>query len=421
MKIQRIEVQNIKHVEFWELRPRTLNVISGANGTGKTSRLDALRAVFAGGTDPEWLRKGCKEGHVIVELDTGATIKKRLWIKRNGEITSELVITDPEGLPVPAPQTFVDQLAGILAVDPVRLLQMPPKKFAEELLKILPIRFLREQIGNCGYLPDTNATDSYSLDDVVAMRKKLYDSRRAANLKAEDANATATQLARSLPPEDDGDPREQLATWRGEADAIRKRVQAGKDEIRESLRLQIEAIRKQADKDVEALREAATASVEEIERITAGDLKAALESVAAIEERAAAYQRAAGAREQVDVFRAKSREAALDASRLDTALEKLDALKSSKLSDLPVAGLTYENGEFLVDGISWPHCNTARRVEIGLQIAAAMEPDLRFLVLDDCEHLDSEGWAALESGAAAMGYQVAATRVTDEPLKVEAR
>jgi hypothetical protein len=263
--------------------------------------------------------------------------------------------------------------------------------------------------------------DSAGLTEVSALRKILYDRRRAANAKAEDSNATVTQLVRSLPPEFECDPKDTLVAAKADAQRIRDRTQGGKDGIRDQLQNKIHAIHKWADAEIEVLRTAAAKSLDEIDTISQVELKAALSSVAAIEERAAAYQRAAGAREQVDVFHLTAREAALEALRLDTAIDKLDALKASKLSYLPVDGLTYDNGEFLVDGISWPHVNTARRIEIGLQIAAAMEPDLKFLVLDDCEHLDAEGWAALEQGAVAMGYQVAVAKVSDEPLKVEVR
>jgi hypothetical protein len=108
------------------------------------------------------------------------------------------------------------------------------------------------------------------------------------------------------------------------------------------------------------------------------------------------------------------------ATKLDRVLDKIDALKRKALESLPIRGLEFDGEQFcdrLPTGlVPWDEINTARRIEIALQIAALKAGALKFLVLDDAEHLDAEGMEALKSAAKAMGFQVVAARV-EEPME----
>ena len=135
-RIQQIEISNILGTEHASFAPGTLTVITGRNGSGKSSLIDALTSVFDGGHNPALLRRGAKKGSILLTLDDGTQIAKAVTATR-----SEVVVTDPKGRPVSSPQTFIRSLAESLAVDPARLLAAKPKDLMAILLEVMPVSF----------------------------------------------------------------------------------------------------------------------------------------------------------------------------------------------------------------------------------------------------------------------------------------
>ena len=52
LRIESVEIKNIKGIASATFGLGTLTVIRGANGTGKTSILDSIATIFDGGHDP---------------------------------------------------------------------------------------------------------------------------------------------------------------------------------------------------------------------------------------------------------------------------------------------------------------------------------------------------------------------------------
>jgi DNA repair exonuclease SbcCD ATPase subunit len=121
-------IDNIKGIAHTEFAPGSLTVIRGSNGSGKSSILDAVLAVFSGGSDPGWLRKGAQKGSIVLEITDYegkpvATITKTITRKKSGEgVSCLLEILDQNGVPIAAPQTFVNKLGESWAVDPSAIL-----------------------------------------------------------------------------------------------------------------------------------------------------------------------------------------------------------------------------------------------------------------------------------------------------------
>lgn len=158
MRISGIQITDTYGCRDFKVGPFSLVRVTGQNGSGKSSILRALSYLFEGGTDPGVIRKGAEESVVRLEFDDGSFVVKTTRPKRarrGGEITgyvADLEWTQPDGTPRPAPQTAINELGSILAVDPGKLLRIDATTAAGrrvligELLKLARISFPREDV-----------------------------------------------------------------------------------------------------------------------------------------------------------------------------------------------------------------------------------------------------------------------------------
>ena len=93
MKIAKVFIQNILGIKELSFNPGTITVISGKNGSGKSSALRSMTLPLEKGHDASVLRKGAKEGIVRFEMDTGAvllvTVTANKWYR--------MTVSDPAG------------------------------------------------------------------------------------------------------------------------------------------------------------------------------------------------------------------------------------------------------------------------------------------------------------------------------------
>src|SRR5438270_7793157 len=75
MKLEKVQIESIGGIEYLEFpTSAALIEVTGDNGVGKSSVLNAIRCVVEGGHDPALLRLGAKKGVVRLLLDDGTTI-----------------------------------------------------------------------------------------------------------------------------------------------------------------------------------------------------------------------------------------------------------------------------------------------------------------------------------------------------------
>jgi hypothetical protein len=101
-----------------------------------------------------------------------------------------------------------------------------------------------------------------------------------------------------------------------------------------------------------------------------------------------------------------------------TAMEKLDDLKRNMLSTFPIPGVTFENGEAIVDGVPMEMVNHARKVQIAMDVAALRAGASGPVCLDGAESLDSDTLALVQDAAARRDVQLFLTKVADSPWTV---
>lgn len=138
MRITRLVAENIKRLKAIDLQlNHHVNRISGANGSGKTSVLDAIEWALTGtSTVPSQpVRRG--SGRAVIQLDLGDIVVTRRFVEggsRNGTLALEAKDNKSR---FAGPQEMLDKLMGKISFDPLEFLRMHPKKQFEVLYSLV--------------------------------------------------------------------------------------------------------------------------------------------------------------------------------------------------------------------------------------------------------------------------------------------
>ena len=194
MKVKEIRIHNILGIESLEIKPQEITRIEGKNGEGKTSAIEAIKAVVQGGHDATLLRQGAEAGEIVFLLDDGMEIKKRVTAK-----DTTLTMKHPDFGTLAKPQTRLDKLADALSVNPIEFLTAPAAKRAEYLLQAMPITLKKEDLVD---IYDGNLPGANGLENLALLQKKFYDERTVVNRQFEEKKGTISQLEATLPPEE---------------------------------------------------------------------------------------------------------------------------------------------------------------------------------------------------------------------------
>lgn len=465
MRATKIRLTNILGIDDIEITPGQVTRIEGRNGEGKSSIIEGLKSLFAGGNDVTLLRNGAEKGEIALELSDGTEISRK--VTGNGSTLSVKHATFGK---VSKPQGVVETLANIASVNPVHFLSLAPKKRVEYLLEVCPIEVKEREVTDIleNALTGDRSIDGEGLALIDSARRWVYDFRASVNASAKEKRATASQLAESLPvdrSELDRDLDASVASIEAHRETITAGASEALDQVRTDAREAILAI----DRDAGAIRGQIIDEVDDQVRaiddhirslqsrratlITSKADRLALVDRSQQEQRTAAQWNEETAcatimRETqeklapLDAELATVREAArhLEGHRkiaatvaqmnddadglaarsvtLSKAIDELDALKRRKLDALPIAGVEIRDGELYRDGVPFDRLNTAARIDIAFDLALLRTGELPLVFVDGAEALDADSLAHLEARAAAKGVQLLVARVTETPLTI---
>lgn len=140
MKIISLRAENFKKLQAIEITPDGNFVqITGKNGQGKSSTLDAIWVALAGlGVAPKQpIRKGAESAKI--RLDLGEIIVTRHFKHaESGAFTTSLTVESAKGARYPSPQKMLDSLIGALSFDPIAFIGMEPKEQFDYCRRFVP-------------------------------------------------------------------------------------------------------------------------------------------------------------------------------------------------------------------------------------------------------------------------------------------
>jgi AAA15 family ATPase/GTPase len=395
IKINILETENTKRIKAVRMEPASngLTIIGGKNGQGKTSVLDAI--TWALGGDKYRPSQPQRDGSVLppyihIKLSNG------LVVERKGK-NSDLKVIDPDGRK--AGQQLLNEFVEQLALDLPRFMQASNKEKAQTLLQIIGV-------GN-------------QLAELEMKETELYNRRHAIGQIADQKE----KFAKEQPYYPDA-PKEPVSA----AELIKQQqdilARNGENERKRQNLIYIESqaadiANKIADLEAKLadLREKQTGMMEDLETARKSALDLHDESTEELERSIA----------EIDDINRKVR-ANLDKEKAeDDAREywmqynlltaEIEAVRKAKMdlltnADLPLPGLSVENGELTYNGKKWDCMSGSDQLKVSTAIVRKLNPKCGFVLLDKLEQMDLDTMNEFGKWLESEGMQAIATRVS---------
>lgn len=405
-EITSLSVKNFKGVQGEiTLKPEgALVVIAGANGSGKSSFIDAIVEIF----DPKGTRLTTRPIHdgeteASAEVVTTEVRLVRTWKKNDAGTLNAYAL---DGAKYSSGRDFVLKATGGALFDPDAFLKLDEKAQRQQLLERVELPFDLEEIDNRRRGIFDARTEVGR--EVARLEGQLsgfgpvdvtvpLTETSAAELAAEHAAGVAHNM--SLVRDVD------LAAERDRhIEALDATIARLKDQL-----LLAEQDRITAVDDREQLRG-------RIEQAVPVDVDAIGQRLATVEETNAKVR----AQAQRSAVAAELKSKAAEQSALTEQLAAIDEQKATGLAGaaFPVAGLSVDEDGITFEGVPFKQVNTAMRTAIAFNLATLGRPALRLIVIKDGDSLDSDSLASVAAIAEERGYIVLVERDRDESREI---
>lgn len=398
-KIIRLEVENVKRVSAVEIHPSAdLTVIGGKNGQGKSSVLDAIEYALHGtGSHPsEPIKRGKKKARVVVETDKYTVT--RTFTAAGG---SALVVSGKDGARFPSPQKILDALISDHAFDPLAFATQPP----------------REQLATLRRL---TGLDHSALD---AERKTLYDHRTeiGRSLKSAEGFVATYQAVAGLPEKEVS-----IADLNDQLDVIREQNRRRVDMEADIKALERDIIAGQAEiSRIEAMLQMAQQALVSRQKHHS-DAVAALNALPPIAPMEPIKEQIRTAETTNAAVRAAHRHAAdLEAlaetrkqhDSLTQQIKEIDEKKAASIASakFPIDGLGFGENGITYRDIPFEQASSSERLRVSVAIGAALNPELRTMIVREGSLLDDDGQEDLRRLARENDMQIIEERVSVGP------
>lgn len=395
VKINKLEIENVKRVKAVMIEPTAngLTILGGNNNQGKTSVLDSI--AWALGGNKYKPSKATREGSMNppslrVELSNG------LIVERKGK-NSDLKVTDPAG--GRAGQQLLDSFVEEFALNLPKFMESTPKEKAATLLRIIGV-------GDKLYALDNQESQLYNerlTIGRVADQKKKFAAEQPQYPEAPNDLVSIADLITQ---------QQTILARNGENAQKRLNQEKIKNELHQSeARL---AQLKEALAAEEATHDKlfgdyviANKSIEDLVDESTAEIEQSIANIEKINRKVRANLDKAKAEEDAAEFAAKYEALSVEIQKVRD--ERSQLLESA---DLPLPGLSVEDGELVFEGQKWDNMSGSQQLRISTAIVRKLKPDCGFVLLDKLEQMDLPTLTEFGQWLESVGLQAIATRVS---------
>jgi chromosome segregation ATPase len=416
MQIQKIKINSVLGIENIEIFPGKINKISGKNGRGKTSFIEAIKTALGGGNDAELIHKGSDEGEVVIIFDNNMHLKRRIRGPKRGVIE----LHDGEGRELKAPQKELNKLYDAIAVNPVEFINVKDKERVELLLEALPVdlelnELLKHILCDIDLLGvtsdnredlqkvyDSKYTNTLEfIDDIIS---QIADERRFVKRSLDEAKASIKPLKESIVELD--------------VDADETKEEISKiDELLEKAsnqyQSQVSAIESKFQEEIEQLRQKKDSKKEEIKDRFNEFKNSKTNERTSLQERLDTSAALLKTKEEIENQEKKAKKYETIWEATDTSIRSLREYKTTLLNSIPIDGLELKDGVIYRNDIPYSKLNKAQQLEIAIEVAKLRTKDIGIICVDGIEILDSESQKVLFNKFKDSDIQFFLTEVTD--------
>nr|DAK42089.1 MAG TPA: STRUCTURAL MAINTENANCE OF CHROMOSOMES PROTEIN [Caudoviricetes sp.] len=468
MKITKIKIKNLFGIKEYEADGSNKE-LSGKNGTGKTSVIDAIRYALTNKSDRQYIvRNGESEGEIIIETDTGLLLDRKARIGM-----ADYKSIKQNGVPVGSPESFLKDIVTTLQLSPVDFMNLDTKKQNSMLLDLIQYEWdmntIREWFGEIPTGINYEQNILAVLNDIQAENGDYYMTRQDINREARAKKSVIEEIANEIPVEYN------LEYWKsinlGELYTKVEKIRKANSEIEKakimvegqanklrsfeadreiklaSLDREMAAESNNIDSELARLKERIIALEKEKESLNTkkADRTRLIESefekekaqylsnieaylgladkeimpIDSLAEEAETaermksyineYERMIGLQEELEVLNEKSKKLT---EKIELA-RNLPAVILEK-AELPIANLTVKDGIPLINGLPISNLSEGEKLDLCIDIAISKPNGLQIILIDGIEKLATEMRENLYKKCKEKGLQFIATRTTDD-------
>lgn len=469
MRTVKIKIRNLFGIKEFETGGGSLE-LSGKNGVGKTSVIDAIRYALTNKSDRDYIvRDGETEGEILIETDNGIRIDRKA---RTTQADYKSVKKD--GREVGSPESFLRDIFTTLQLSPVEFMDMEKKKQNAVILDMIEYPWdmnkIREWFGEIPSWVSYDQNILQVLNDIQSENGEYFQGRQDINRDIRNKRAFIEDIADAIPAGYDADKWEnenvgelyreiekirkdnetiekakRMLESRGnkmrafEADkeielsAIEREFSRRETNLKEqiaSLEEQIRSCKKElsgldekkqdkinlAEQTYQTQISKYDAELSQYEACADKETKSTAELVEKAEYAEEMkghlneYHRMESLQEEVEHLAEQSRQ-------LTEKIEKARMLPGEILEEatIPIAGLTVKDGIPLIHGLPISNLSDGEKLDLCIDVAIQKPNGLQIILIDGVEKLSSDMRNELYRKCKEKGLQFIATRTTDEP------
>lgn len=468
MKTTKIKIKNLFGIAETELDGKSVE-ITGTNGVGKTSIIDAIRFALTNSSERDFvLKKGENEGEILIETDTNLYINRK---KRAGQADYKSV--KDNGVNVSSPESFLQQLFTPLQIDPVAFTQMKKQEQNRIILDLIEfdwdLNWIKDKFGEIPDGVNYEQNILQVLNDIQAENGDYFQRRQDKNRDIRNKQAFIADIAKDIPANyqaekwesyDLGEHYKQLEKIKSDNNvALRaKTFKENYDNKLRGLQAEKEIAVTAAEKEISSERSYLLSTIERLkaEIVSAEDKIKALDSK--LQDKTAVINsdyeaKVAKLGNDVEVANKYADMPVTDTSELESEIKNAEAMKKHlneynrmvtlqgeleqlkaesqeltnkielarnlpgeilKSATIPVEGLTVENGMPLINGLPISNLSEGEQLDLCVDVALSKPNSLQIILIDGAEKLSDENRNKLYAKCKEKGLQFIATRTTND-------
>ena len=467
MKTTKIKIRNLFGITETELDGRSVE-LTGGNGVGKTSVIDALRYALTNKSERNIIvRQGEKEGEILIETDTGLSIDRK---KRTEQ--SDYKSVKENGREIMGPENFLRQLFTPLQLDPVAFTLMDEKSKNRAILDLIEfdwdLNFINEKFGEIPSWINYDQNILEVLSDMQSENGEWFKERQNVNRDIRNKQAFIEDIAKDIPDNYQAEKWEaydlgasykkleqmkelnsrieRAKLFRSSYDSKLRKLEADKMIEVTSAEKAIAAERETLLSDIERMKAQIKANEEKLSGLSGtledkkalaeshfNEAKTKLDADMSIADEYMDKQPVDCTELQSEVNNAEDMKRHLNEYQrmkaMQNELEQLTARSNEytrkielartlpgvilETAKIPIEGFTVENGIPLIHGLPVANLSEGEQLSLCVDVAISKPNGLQIILIDGTEKLSSENREKLYSKCHDKGIQFIATRTTD--------
>ncbi|WMI80938.1 AAA family ATPase [Anaerotignum sp. MB30-C6] len=468
MKTTKIHIKNLFGITEKQLDGKSIE-LTGPNGSGKTSVLDAIIYALTNSSNRDYIIKdGAEEGEILIETDTGLSINRK---KRTTQVDYKSI--KENGYTVQRPESFLQDIFTPLQLNPVEFASMKKEEQNRIILDLIEfawdLNWIREKFGEIPEGVDYQQNILQVLHDIQSEKGVYFTRRQDTNRDIKSKKAVVEAIAKDLPENYNA------ATWANydlssgydelsrakEKNNKIQRAKTFKDSYDNKIRgyeAEMEIEVSSAERAIAQEKEALAGTIErlkaelaaaedkqktideklidkkklaeqafETKKAKLGEDMQIAEKYAALEEipvkekeeelqtasemikHLNEYNRMRKMQDEIEVLQEKS----------ETLTQKIELARELpgeilKTATIPVVGLTVENGIPLINGLPVSNLSEGEKLGLCVDVAISRPNALQIILIDGAEKLSEANRTSLYQKCKEKGLQFIATRTTDD-------